>query len=128
MNYNALDTGISRPAADTVACGNGTVNDASCTFQAAYINIGTALTLYTGSISGTAHAAMPFQGSAYKLFRIHYEALSDAGGTMAFGTAFTYQPYCYGDSTALAVSSASTTTFTIAVSSAITGNVFCAGN
>ena len=128
VNYNALDTGISRPAADTVACGNGTVNDASCTFQAAYINIGTALTLYTGSISGTAHAAMPFQGSAYKLFRIHYEALSDAGGTMAFGTAFTYQPYCYGDSTALAVSSASTTTFTIAVSSAITGNVFCAGN
>jgi len=86
-----------------------------------------ALTTYAGSTSGTAHAAMPFQGSAYKKWYIHFEALNDAGGTLAFPTAFTYAPYCYGDATALAVSSANTTTFTIGVSSSITGNVFCEG-
>ena len=86
-----------------------------------------AQTTYSGSTSGTAVWSQPFKGSAYKKFIINFAALNDAGGTITFPTAFSKTPYVYGDATAVAVSSASTTTFTIAASVAITGNVFVEG-
>ena len=84
-------------------------------------------TTYTGSTSGTAIWSMPFQGTSYKKFVINLQSLTDAGGTITFPTAFTNVPYIYGDSAALAVSSADATTFTLASTIAITGNVFVEG-
>lgn len=84
-------------------------------------------TTYTGSTSGTGIWSMPFQGASYKKFVINLQALIDAGGTITFPTAFSQTPYLYGDASATAVCTASTTTFTIAVSAGATGNVFCEG-
>ncbi len=86
-----------------------------------------AQTTYTGSITGIAKWSMPFQGSTYKKFVINYNALHDAGGTITFPTVFTTTPFVYGDAAALAISSATTTTFTIAAAATITGNVFVEG-
>lgn len=86
------------------------------------------LTNINGSVSGTAKWTMPFQGATYKKFVIHYAAFHDTGThTVTFPTAFVNTPFIYGDSTAVAISSASTTTFSIAVAATITGNVFVEG-
>lgn len=78
---------------------------------------------YTGSITGTAVWSMPFQGATKKEFDLCYEALHDAGGTITFPTAFTQTPFITGASSATAISTASTTTFTIAVAATISGCV-----
>ena len=91
------------------------------------MNSGATQTTYNGSVAGTAVWSMPFQGTSYKKFIIYYNALHDAGGTITFPTAFSQTPYCYGDTAATGISSATTTTFTIAVAATITGNEFCEG-
>ncbi len=78
-------------------------------------------TTYTGSVSGTAVWSMPFQGSAYKKFIIFYNALHDAGGTITFPTAFTVQPTIYGDTAATGITTANTTTLTIALTALTSG-------
>ena len=86
-----------------------------------------ARTTYTGSVSGSAAYSMPFRGQSYKKFLINLQALHDAGGTITYPTAFTKQPYLYGDAAAVAVSSTSTTQLTLAVTVGVTGNVFVEG-
>ncbi len=87
------------------------------------LNSAVAQTTYTGSIAGTAVWSMPFQGASYKKFIIYYNALHDAGGTITFPTAFVKTPTLYGDAAATAITTASTTTLTIAVAATISG--FC---
>jgi hypothetical protein len=91
------------------------------------INISGTQTTYNGSTSGTGVWSMPFQGVTYKKFMINLQALSDAGGSITYPTAFSVQPYIYGDSAAMAVSSTNTTTFTLSATAGITGNVFVEG-
>jgi len=91
------------------------------------LNSAATQTTYTGSTSGTAIWSMPFQGASYKKFVIYYSALNDAGGTISFPTAFAKTPFLYGTAAVLAVSSANTTTFTIAASATLSGFVFCEG-
>ena len=91
------------------------------------INSSISQTTYLGSTSGTAVWSMPFQGASYKKFLINLQVLNDAGGTITFPTAFTKTPYVYGDAAAIAVSSASTTTLTLALTAGVTGNVFVEG-
>ncbi len=86
-----------------------------------------AQTTYNGSISGTAVWSMPFQGSSYKKFIIYYNALHDAGGTISFPTAFAHTPVVSGDTTATAITTASTTTLTIAVAGTVSGFAFVEG-
>lgn len=86
-----------------------------------------AQTTYSGSITGSAVWSMPFQGTSYKKFFINMQALHDAGGTITYPTAFAKAPYLYGTASAVAISSTSTTVFTIAVAATITGNVFVEG-
>ena len=54
-------------------------------------------------------------------------SLTDAGGTITFPIAFSQTPYVYGATAAVAISSATTTTFTLASSSAVSGLVFVEG-
>ncbi len=85
------------------------------------LNSSLAQTTYTGSVSGTAIWSMPFQGSSYKKFIIFYNALHDAGGTITFPIAFTQQPTIYGDTAATGITTASTTTLTIALTALTSG-------
>ncbi len=85
------------------------------------INSSATQTTYNGSIAGTAIWSMPFQGTSYKKFIIYYVALHDAGGTITFPTAFTKTPTVYGDTAATGITTASTTTLTIAVTAATSG-------
>lgn len=115
---------------DTGLAGSGSAPTTALiggTLTAPYFNPTAAQTTYTGSVSGTAIWSMPFRGTSYKKFVIDMQSLHDAGGTITFPTAFTNTPYVYGDSAATAVSSATTTVFTIAVAATITGNVFVEG-
>ena len=99
----------------------------NCWHKAA-INSIIAQTTYNGSVGGSATWTMVFQGSGFKIFRINYQALHDAGGTIAFPTAFTNTPYIFGDSAATAITTASTTTLTIAAAVSATGNAFVIGS
>lgn len=85
------------------------------------VNSAAPQTTYTGSVSGTAVWSMPFQGSSYKRFIIYYSALHDIGGTITFPVAFTKQPTIYGDTAATGITTANTTTLTIAVTAATSG-------
>lgn len=78
-------------------------------------------TTYNGSIAGTAVWSMPFQGASYKLFIIYYAALHDAGGTITFPVTFTKTPNIHGDTAATGITTATTTTLTIALTAATSG-------
>ena len=81
----------------------------------------------SGSISGSAQWDMPFRGSSYKFFLINFQSFHDAGRTITFPINFAFTPYLYGNSTAVAICSASTTALTISAAAGITGSVFVQG-
>ncbi len=96
-------------------------DSADTTFQSSISNLTAAQTTYNGSVAGTAIWSMPFQGSSYKKFIIYYNSLHDAGGTITFPTAFSKTPTIYGDSAATGITTASTTTLTIALTALTSG-------
>lgn len=109
----------------------GTIGDASNTVKAGYINIinsAAAQTTYNGNVLGTAVWSMPLQGPSIKEFIIYFNGLWDSGTTITYPVAFIQTPTIHGDSTVVAKSSTSTTTFTIAsTGGAISGFVIVEG-
>jgi len=91
------------------------------------LDLSTVQTTYHGSTSGTAVWSMPFQGLSYKKFLIDLLSLTDAGGTITFPTPFLQIPYIYGATAVVAVSTVSTTTFTLSATTSISGLVFVEG-
>jgi hypothetical protein len=84
-------------------------------------------TTVNGSTSGTFKWSMPFQGSAYKKLVIYFNAITDAGTTVTYPTAFTQTPHIYGATGAVALLTSNTTTLTIAASVAASGVAFVEG-
>ena len=96
------------------------------------LKLNTAQTTINGSTSGTIVWSQPEQGTAYKKVIIYLNALTDAGTTITYPTAFTVAPSVTngsitGAAAATTLATSTTTVLTLTASTAVTGYIFIQG-